>query len=111
MADAENSTPNSRLISREPADFFYLTRLEQWYVGLNLARRRHGEESYPKGLWLNAKADTGRVFVVRGKFVTCPERRIPALIEYARGKARQKCDQETDRYGRSGWFQPFLSQS
>jgi hypothetical protein len=49
--------------------------------------------------------------VVRGTFVTCPERGIPALIEHMRGKAGQKCGQETDPYDRQGLFQLFLSQS
>ena len=88
MADAEDSTVNSRLITHKPADFFYLPCLKQWQVSLNLPRWRHGKESYPKALWLDARVTKRRVFAVRRTFVSCLEGGIPALIEHTRGKAR-----------------------
>ena len=83
VAYTKNSTADAGLISRQSADFFHLTGLHQWHIGLDLSRRRR-QEAHTKAWRVNVRARF-RIFFLCRILGELPERR-DSTVDRANGK-------------------------
>src|SRR5436309_5465602 len=90
MADAKDSAANARLLSRERADFFDVTRLEEGKFGLDRSRRRKRHKSHAIALRPAGSVLESRTYTVRRNVPCLGQGGIPSLIQRMKKQAGQK---------------------
>src|SRR5437870_11721365 len=94
MADAKDSAANARLLSRERADFFDVTRLGEGKFGLDRSRGRKRHKSHAIALRTAGSVLESRTYTVRRNVPCLEQGGIAVLIQRWKKAAGQKPDYE-----------------